>query len=124
MANGSDTVNVAASAVSLRMPTPLVSGAAFAITVQIEPIGQTCSITIGSGTIGTADVANAVVVCSAQSFSLGGTVTGVTNSGLVLANGSDTVTVAANASAFTLPTPVALGSSYALKVQAQPAGLA
>jgi hypothetical protein len=124
LANGSDTLKATTNATTFSLPTRMASGATYAVTVQSQPTGQICSVTNGSGTMGTADVANVVVACSAQSFSLGGTVTGLTSSGLVLANGSDTVNVAANATTFTLPTPVALGSSYAMTVQAQPAGLA
>jgi len=123
LSNGTDALSLSTGATTFRLPTGLVSGTAYAIRVQSQPTGQICSISNGSGTMGTADVANAVIVCSARAFSLGGTVTGLTNSGLVLANGSNTVDVTANATTFTLPTPVALGSSYAMTVQAQPTGL-
>jgi hypothetical protein len=124
LADAGDMLSVAPGATTFSLPTRLASGAAYAVTVHTQPTGQTCSITNGSGTMGTADLANAVIVCSAQSFSVGGTVTGLTNAGLVLANGSDTVSIAANATTFILPTPVALGSSYAVRVQTQPSGLA
>src|SRR4051812_16867133 len=123
LANGTDTLSVSTGATRFRLPAGLVSGTAYSITVQSQPAGQICSIANGSGTMGSADMANTVIVCSSQAFSLGGTVTGLTNSGLVLANGSNTVDVTANATTFALPTPVALGSSYALTVQAQPTGL-
>jgi hypothetical protein len=124
LANGSDTLSVPSGATGFTMPTRLASGAAYSVTVQTQPTGQTCTVSNGSGTIGTANAANVVVACSETSNSLGGTVSGLTTSGLVLANGSDTVTVNANATAFTLPTPVAAGSSYAVTVKTQPTGLA
>ncbi len=89
-----------------------------------QPTGQTCTVANGSGTTGTANVGNVVVTCSELSFSLGGTVSGLNGSGLVLANGSNTLSVPPNATAFTLPAKVANGSSYAVTVQTQPAGLA
>jgi 6-phosphogluconolactonase (cycloisomerase 2 family) len=54
-------------------------------------------------------------------FAIGGTVTGLTGAGLVLANGTETVNVAAGATQFTLPAH-ASGSAYAVVVQTQPAG--
>jgi len=124
LANGSDTLSVASGATTFTTPTQLASGTAYSVTVQTQPAGEMCTVSNGSGTIGTANVANVVVACSKTSNSLGGKVSGLTTSGLVLANGSDTVTVDANAAAFTLPTPVAAGSSYAVTVKTQPTGLA
>jgi sugar lactone lactonase YvrE len=63
------------------------------------------------------------VTCAANSYTLGGTISGLASNGLVLANGSDTLNVAANASNFTVPAPVAYGGSYAVTVQSQPTGL-
>ncbi len=123
LANGRDMLSVIPGATTFSLPTRLPSGADYAVTVHRQPTGQFCSVTGGSGTMGTADLANAVVVCSVHSFSLGGTVAGLSNEGLVLASGGDTVSIAANASTFVLPAPVALGSSYAVTVQTQPPGL-
>ena len=43
--------------------TELTDGAAYAVTVSTQPAGQTCSISNGSGTIDTGDVANVDVTC-------------------------------------------------------------
>lgn len=124
LANGTDTLNVPAGASSFIMPTAVASGAAYAVVVQTQPAGETCSITNGNGTMGTANIANVTIVCADRSFNLGGSVGGLTASGLILANGSDTVAVAASGTTFTLPTAVAFGSSYSVTVQTQPAGQA
>jgi hypothetical protein len=51
------------------------------------------------------------ITCTDQPFSLGGTISGLGGrSGLVLANGSDTLTVAANATSFVMPTQVSFGA--------------
>ncbi len=55
-------------------------------------------------------------------YAIGGGVSGLSTSGLVLANGAATVQVAANASSFKFATPQAMGTAYAVTVQAQPAG--
>jgi uncharacterized repeat protein (TIGR03803 family) len=73
------------------------------------------------GTIGTADVANVEVSCTDQSFTLGGTITGLgTNAGLVLENGTDTLAVPANSSGFTMPAGVANKAHYNITIETQP----
>ena len=53
-------------------------------------------------------------------YSIGGTLMGLAASGLVLANGSDTVSPAAGATSFVFATAVATGSSYAVTIKTQP----
>jgi sugar lactone lactonase YvrE len=117
-------VMVSRGASSVALASGLASGSAYRVSVGTQPTGQTCSIAGGTGTIASANVANVVVTCADQAYALGGTISGLNGSGLVLANGSDTLTVAAGATHFTLPTTVAYTSSYGVTVQTQPAGLA
>jgi uncharacterized repeat protein (TIGR03803 family) len=124
LTTGQSQVSVASGATAVVLATRLASGAAYDVSVVSQPTGEACSVAGGSGVIGTADVANVVVTCSAQAYPLGGSVSGLSSSGLVLANGGDTLAVAAGAAGFTLPSEVARGSSYAVTVQAQPVGLA
>jgi uncharacterized repeat protein (TIGR03803 family) len=121
--NGSP-LTVAAGATTFTFPIGVAVGTNYAITVATQPNGQTCTVANGTGTIGTANVANAVVTCADVAYSLGGKVNGLNASGLVLANGSNTVTVAENATTFTFATAVPTGASYAVTVKTQPAGLA
>jgi N-acetylneuraminic acid mutarotase len=74
------------------------------LLVSLLALLQACS---GSGT---------------PSYPLGGAVSGLSGAGLVLANGADTVQVPANASSFTFAAPLPRGSTYAVTIQAQPAG--
>jgi hypothetical protein len=124
LANYNESVAVSAGSTSFSFGPALVDGSGYAVTVQTQPAGQTCTVTDGAGTAGTANVGNVVVACSKQAFTLGGTVSGLASAGLVLATGSDTVTVDAGATTFGFPAPIATGSSYAVTVQTQPAGLA
>jgi hypothetical protein len=56
-----------------------------------------------TGTVGNANVTNVVVTCRTRSFSIGGTVSGLQGSGLVLQkNGSDDIAIASNGQ-FTVP---------------------
>jgi uncharacterized repeat protein (TIGR03803 family) len=122
--NGS-AVPVSEGTTTQPLASALVSGTPYSVTVSTQPAGESCSVASGSGSIGSANVANVVVSCADQAYSVGGSITGLgNNSGLVLANGSDTLSVAAAATGFTLPTAVAYSSSYDVTVQSQPAGLA
>src|SRR5580698_7251955 len=56
-------------------------------------------------------------------YLLGGSISGLNSAGLVLGNGATQLTVAAGASAFTLPIPVVNGIAYSVTVVTQPAGL-
>jgi Galactose oxidase, central domain len=124
LANGTDRIAPATGATSFTMPTPVASTSSYTITIATQPTGMNCSLQNGSGTVTTANVTNVAITCSDQSYTLGGTVSGLTVAGLELANnGGDTVTLAANAAGFTFPTPVAFGASYSVTVAAQPTGL-
>jgi N-acetylneuraminic acid mutarotase len=82
--------------------------------------------------IGLAGLALTLVACGGSSSStstttstnyrVGGTITGLSVSSVVLANGTDTVTVAAGASTWTFPNSFVAGSSYSVTVQTQPTG--
>ena len=124
LANGGDTLAVNPGASSFTMPTAVAYTSAYAVTVQTQPTGLTCSVSNGNGTMGSAAVTNIVVTCSANTYTVGGTISGLTASGLVLLdNGGDATTVSANATQFTMNTGVAYGSAYAITVQTPPAGL-
>ena len=59
-----------------------------------------------------------------QTFTIGGTVSGLTASGLVLTNnGGDSLTVASGATSFQFATAISSGAAYSVAVGTQPAGL-
>jgi uncharacterized repeat protein (TIGR03803 family) len=123
LANGTDTLSVAAGSSSFTLPGRVNFGSVYAVTVQAAPSGLTCTVTQGSGAMPANNVSSVVVTCSDRSYTIGGSIVGLgNNTGLVLANGTDTLNVAANATNFTMPTPVAYTSPYSVTVQAQPGG--
>lgn len=65
------------------------------------------------------------ISCNAvATYSVGGSITGLTAGGLVLEdNGSDDLAVAGNSSVFTFPTQLLSGANYVVTVKTQPAGL-
>ena len=121
--NGTDTYTVPAGATSFTLDTAESPGSTYAVRVQSQPTGMTCSTSEGRGTMPTHNVTDISITCSEQAYSLGGTVAGLATAGLVLSDGSNTYSVPANATNFTMPTAVAYGSRYTVSVETQPAGL-
>jgi len=122
--DSADPLPVAAGATSFVMPGTLPAGAAYDITVQTQPAGLTCAVINGQGTVGSAPVTNISVDCAPDTYTVGGSISGLHTSGLVLVNGSDVLAVAANAMTFTLPTSLPAGSAYAITLQTHPVGVA
>jgi hypothetical protein len=119
--NGGDNLAVNANATSFTFATPLSSGSVYSIAVLTQPTGENCVVTNGAGTA-KANVTNASVVCT-QFYAVGGTITGLHGTGLVLQdNGGNNLAVSANAVSFTFATPLAGGSTYSVAVLTQPAG--
>jgi N-acetylneuraminic acid mutarotase len=105
--------------------TQVASGSDYAVAVSTLPVGQSCSVTNGSGTIAAGNVTNVVINCTDNTYDIGGTVTGLTGSGLVLQDeGGDNLPLAPNGGPFsyTFATPIAAGSPYHVTVLDQPAG--
>jgi N-acetylneuraminic acid mutarotase len=72
LADGGATVALAANATTFTFPSSLKSGAAYAVTIQAQPAGQTCIITNGEGTIGTSKVTNIAIACPSPWTWIGG----------------------------------------------------
>ena len=123
LANGSDTVAIAALATTFAMPGRVSFGSSYEVTVQSTPSGMQCAVSGGSGTMPARSVNNIAVVCSYTTYSVGGSLSGLWAPGLVLANGADTLSVPARSGVFTMPTALPAGAHYAIAVQTQPAGL-
>jgi hypothetical protein len=122
LAEGSQTVSPASGATSFTFPTAVASGTSYSVTVQTQPSGETCTVTNGSGTVGSSNVTGVAVSCAANTYTIGGTISGLTASGLVLADGSQTVSPGSGATSFTFTTAVTSGTSYSVTVQTQPSG--
>jgi hypothetical protein len=120
--NGADPTVVAANG-AFQFATPVAYDSSYSITVGTPPTGQTCSVSGGSGAGVTANITDVTVACSTRTFSIGGTVTGLTADEQVTLfnNEANATTIAANG-AFTFSTGVALNGSYAVTVGTQPIG--
>jgi hypothetical protein len=119
--NLADDLTVASGATTFTFATQ-VSGA-YSVTVKTQPTGLTCAVSNGNGTA-SANVTNASISCTsgATTYSIGGNITGLTASGLVLQNNlADDLTVASGATTFTFATQVS--GAYSVTVKTQPTGL-
>jgi len=101
--------------------TALPSGASYAVSVGRQPTNptQVCSVSNGAGTVA-GNVTTVAINCVSSSFTVGGTVSGLAGTGLVLQlNGGGDLPIASNGS-FTFETSLASGSQYRVNVATQP----
>ena len=68
--NGGDDLSVSANG-TFTFATALAQNAAYNVTVKTNPSGQLCAVSNPSGTVGTANVTNVAVTCSASATALG-----------------------------------------------------
>jgi hypothetical protein len=98
------------------------SGSTYSVTVETQPAGQTCALSSNaSGTI-TSNITVTATCTTSATYTIGGTVSGLTGTGLQLQdNGGNTLSVTANGS-FTFSTKLPSGSTYDVTVSSQPTG--
>jgi N-acetylneuraminic acid mutarotase len=63
IANGADMLALPADAQTFTMPTLVLAGANYAVTVQSQPVGLTCSVTNGAGVLPDNDVTTLQIAC-------------------------------------------------------------
>lgn len=118
--NGGDDLTVTGNGV-FTFPSSIESGHGFAVSVSTQPNApnQECVVTGGTGSIVAGNVVTVSVNCATDTYTAGGSVTGLDGVGLVLQNndGGD-IPINANGS-FAFP-PQTDGSAYAVTVKTQP----
>lgn len=101
----------------------LASGAAYTVTVLTPPAGQSCAVNAGTGSIASANVSNVAIDCTGaggNSFTVGGSVTGLSGEVVLRLNGANDLTVNAPGP-FVFPTPLASGTAYTVSFAMHPA---
>lgn len=115
------TVAVAQGASTFRFGEGFSPGASYDVQVQTQPAGRTCTVASGAGTVTQQDVSSVQVSCrrTIAVVPLTGVVSGLTTAGLILeeTTTSQTVDVAAGATAFEFPTGFAPGAPYVVRVR-------
>ncbi|OEZ99807.1 hypothetical protein [Duganella sp. HH101] len=146
LANGSDTLNVPAGALSFTMPRQIPYGTEYNITVQHDPDHQTCQVVAGaSGSAGHTVSIAAQVLCQQKTYNVSGqfiglfpnndatATTAATPRIVVLTNGSAGGTVSVSSASaldaalgkgnFQFDTKVPHGIAYGVTILSQPADL-
>jgi len=117
--NGAN-IPVASGATSFVSSVSFTSGTAYTVTQGTKPATQTCTVTNGTGTVGSANVTNVAVNCVTDTFTVAATVSGLNGTGLVLQlNGGAGLSFAGNVSQ-TFANRVSSGTAYAVTMQTQP----
>ncbi len=135
--NGAVFTTVSGGDTSFTFPAPnglLATGETYNVTVHSQPTPgtggkwQECNVSLGSGTIASSDVNNVTVVCTTATYTIGGTIVGLTGNGLVIRHVStdniptidETMAITADSTSFTFPTPQQSGTNYTITID-QPA---
>ena len=117
--NGGDNLSIASNGVAT-FAAQVRSGDPYNVTVLAQPASpaQTCTVTAPSGAM--PNGVTLAVACTTNTYSIGGKVTGLTTTGLVLQdNGGDDLPISGNGP-FAFATRVASGAAYAVTVKTQP----
>lgn len=120
--NGGDAVTVAANGV-FTFATPVAAGGSYTVTVGTQPTGETCTVVSGQGSQVSGNVSSVIVTCSTNSYTIGGTLSGLASGAQISLdnNGGDPLTLNANGT-FTFGTSVAYGGVYDVTVATAPSG--
>ena len=107
--NGGDALTRNANG-SFTFATPLANGAAYAVTVGTQPVGQTCTVSNGTGTVASANVTNVAVSC--VNMISGPTSTGTGTATGTLTGGGAACGFAAGSGFVGTPAPPPAGVSF------------
>jgi hypothetical protein len=130
--NGGTPFPVPANSIVYSFPDLIGNDQKYNVTIQSSPPSAVCTVVNGTGTSGAYSVTSVDITCITKPYDLGGTVSGLDASGLVLVNGSDRQEIPAGATSFTMTRKnadgsyasgkVGDGSPYGVTVLTQPAG--
>jgi len=118
--NGGDNLALSSNG-GFTFSSKLKKNETYSVTVPTQPSGQSCSVANSTGTV-SANVTNIAVTCVTSAFTLGGTVSGLAGTGLVLQNnGANDLAISADGP-FIFSTALANGVNYSVTVRTQPSG--
>ncbi len=119
--NGGDRLRVETDGPFV-FPTPVADGANYSVTVARQPTSpaQDCVVSRGAGSVDGGDVTDVAIDCGRRLYSIGGTVTGLSGTGLRLRNNAvDEIEISSDGT-FVFPTRLPDHSVYQVVVAAQP----
>ena len=118
--NGGDDLSLSSNG-AFTFATRLATGVAYNVTVKTNPTGQTCTVSGGKGTVASANITKVAVTCTTNTYSIGGTVSGLSGTVVLQDNGGDDLSLSSNG-AFTFATPSPTGVAYNVTVETNPSG--
>jgi hypothetical protein len=115
--NGADDLQVGKDG-PFSFPAKVRTGDPYEVTVKAQPSEptQACTVANGAGTANGVNVTNVAVTCSTSSFSVGGTVVGLSAGNVVLTNAGEELTVGMNGP-FAFVNKVASGAAFDVGVK-------
>jgi hypothetical protein len=123
--NNADNFTIAgngSNSFTFNFATTVASGNTYNASVLAQPVGQTCSIASGSGTVDSAgDAVTTIAVTCTTTSSVVGTVSGL-SAGVAVTLSSNGVHLLVGNGPFEFPGVLAAGSTYDVTVFAQPLG--
>lgn len=124
--NSNGTQLIVAASGPFTFATQMIGGASYNVTIATPPTSQNCTVTNGTGTVPlNGNVTNIAVTCTTNSFSVGGTVTGLgAGKTLALRLGADATSsdlIVTTNGAFTFPVTLANNAEFFVIVFTQPA---
>ena len=119
--NGGDPLLVTSNG-SFTFGTPIIAGSGYTVTLNAQPTGQTCFLFNNSGSSVTANVTTVSLVCSDNTYQVGGSVTNLSGAGLILQLGKQTITVPSGNASFAFNTALVTGNVYSVFINSQPLG--
>lgn len=122
--NGENSLTVSTNG-RFTFTTRLQAGSTYQVTVSSAPAGYTCTVSNGSGTIGRVNAADVSVVCSnpsATTYTIGGTISGLSGTLVLQNNAGDNLSISADGT-FTFATALQDGATYLVTVLSAPDAL-
>ena len=119
--NGANNLSASSSGPFIFV-NPIVAAATYNVTILTQPSNpaQTCTVTSGGSGTANSDIVIVEIACANNTFTVGGSVSGLAGTGLVLQyNGANNLTISANGS-FTFATSAQRGSNYTVTILTQP----
>jgi len=117
--NSADNLTISANG-NFTFITPVANGSNYSVTVLTQPSGQSCSVGSGSGPAGPG-ITNVTVNCAAGTYTVGGTISGLSGTVVLQNNVGNDLSISVNGS-FTFSATVTNGAAYAVTVLANPLG--
>jgi len=122
LTNGNDSINLTSNG-TFTFPTLVNNQGSYSAAIATQPVGQTCTMTNGSGSGVSGPITSIIVSCVPNNYSISITVNGLLqgNSVVFQNNGGNNLSIGSNTTS-TFTTPVAFASSYLVTILTNPTG--